>query len=338
MRAVTLTQKGHAYNNFVLDSVLKPTPGPNDLLVRIHATALNPIDYKMAHYGLFISTYPIVLGSDVSGRVEAIGSNVKNVKIGDDVYGCTRLGTVGCGTFAEYCTLSEKQAGRKPANITHEEAASLGVGMLTAAGCLYFALKLPYPSKPLSSPAFILVWGGASSVGSYAIQLARLSGFTVIGVCSSRNADYVKSLGAKFVFDYQKEDVVSEVRKLTEGNLTYAVDVIGVETAQKCVSALSTTLPAYLAFVETGTGSPKSTSPNIQTIEFSFSGGFRFDLPEYIELFSKMDQEAYPLLESGKLKTNRVEVVGGLESVKDGLKRLEEGKVSGQKLVVSVAK
>jgi NADPH:quinone reductase-like Zn-dependent oxidoreductase len=199
----------HAYGGpevLSLDEVPRPAPGPNDLLVRVHATAVNPVDWKLRS-GLHVVRYrlPWILGLDASGVVEAVGSGVTRFAVGDEVWSSPVHNRPG--TYADYLCINERQVALKPANLSHPEAASLPLVGLTAYQCLVDMGRLG-PGQQ------VLIHAGAGGVGSFAIQLAKHLGARVITTCSSRNAKLVRDLGADQVIDYQKErfdEVVQDV-------------------------------------------------------------------------------------------------------------------------------
>ena len=183
---------------FRADEVDRPTPGPRDLLVRVHATAVNPVDWKLRSGGqrnIIHYKLPWILGLDVSGVVEEVGARVTRFAVGDEVWSSPTHRRPGC--YAEYTCIDEREAGRKPARISHVEAASMPLVGLTAYQCLV-------ESARLQSGERVLIHAGAGGVGSFAIQLAKHLGAQVVTTCSARNADFVRALGADEVIDYTK--------------------------------------------------------------------------------------------------------------------------------------
>jgi len=334
MKALVLPNPGHPVDNFKVDEIEKPTPGPSDLLVKIHSTALNPVDYKMAHYGFLIKKLPIVLGCDMSGVVEAVGSDVKNFKVGDEVFGFLELGTPSRGTFAEYCLIGEDLAFRKTSKVSFEEASTFGVGLLTAVLGINDNFGIPLPStNPQSKYAneFFLVWGASSSVGSFAVQIAALSGFKVIATASKKNFDLVKSCGALEVFDYSSSDVVEQIVKYTNGSLHYAYDPIATDDTVKAITAcLSKEGQGHIS----GTSPSKLEFPSNIKYHPVFLGAMP-NQPEVRKRSTVYVQEYSKLIEEGKIKPNVVEKLEGLENVKKGLQLLIDNKVGGKKVVVT---
>jgi alcohol dehydrogenase len=175
----------------------RPEPGPGELLVRVRAAGVNPLDYKIrdgAVKVLLSFSFPLVLGTDLAGDVEAIGPGVTRFKIGDAVY--SRLDNDRIGAFAEYALVRERAAARKPARLDYAQAASLPLVGLTAWQALIELARLRAGQK-------VLIHAGSGGVGTFAIQLAKHLGAQVATTASVRNHALVKSLGADLVIDYQ---------------------------------------------------------------------------------------------------------------------------------------
>ena len=188
------------------EDIEKPTPGDNEVLIRVRAASLNPLDWKLMKGGPFILRLLLGLGKpkikrpgvDVAGEVDAVGKNVSQFKPGDPVFGTC------VGAFAEFAT-SQSATGMKsalvikPDNLTFEQAASAPVAALTA-------LQGLRDKARIQSGHRVLVNGAAGGVGTFAVQIARSFGANVTGVCSTRNVDLVRSLGAEQVIDYTQQD------------------------------------------------------------------------------------------------------------------------------------
>eukprot|EP00026_Physarum_polycephalum_P011214 Phypoly_transcript_11420.p1 GENE.Phypoly_transcript_11420~~Phypoly_transcript_11420.p1 ORF type:complete len:195 (-),score=33.66 Phypoly_transcript_11420:507-1091(-) len=161
-----------------------PSIAPDEVLVKVVGVALNPTDWK---HLAFVSPPGVIMGCDYSGVVEKVGEDVKHVQIGDKVGGVVHGSRhEHTGSFAEHVAAIGDVIWKKPEHLTHEENATLGIGGLTAAACLFQKLNLPTPLKPASEPFPFLVWSGATSVGQYAIQLAKLAGLTVVTTASPK--------------------------------------------------------------------------------------------------------------------------------------------------------
>ncbi|MFT7582059.1 MAG: NADPH:quinone reductase-like Zn-dependent oxidoreductase [Myxococcota bacterium] len=197
MRAARIHAYGGA-DQFKIESIPRPEVRPNDVLIQIHASSINPIDYKMrsgAQRAVIRRKLPTTLGMDVSGVVAAVGADVTAFNVGDAVFSSPTHKRDG--TYAEYVAVDAAEVAMKPTSITHVEAASLPLVGLTAWGCLVDAGKL----KPGQT---VLIQAGAGGVGTFAIQLAKHRGATVATTCSARNEALVRSLGADIVVDYNK--------------------------------------------------------------------------------------------------------------------------------------
>jgi len=174
-----------------------PAPGPKEVQIEVHASSVNPIDCKIragSLRGALRYDLPRTLGMDVSGVVSAVGTKVTRFKVGDAVVASPNPKTPG--TWAEFTCVRESEAGRKPANLTHQEAAGLPLAFLTAWQALVDTAKLQPGER-------VLIQAGAGGVGTLAIQVAKHLGAYVITTCSARNADLVRSLGADEVIDYR---------------------------------------------------------------------------------------------------------------------------------------
>jgi NADPH:quinone reductase-like Zn-dependent oxidoreductase len=185
-----------------LENIAKPVPNDDQILIKVHAVSINPLDwhfmrgtpYIMRLDGGLRKPKSMRLGVDCAGTVAAVGKNVTQFKTGDEVFGGRN------GALAEYVCARENGAMvRKPTNITFEQAASVGIAGITALQGLRDAGKLQPGQK-------VLINGASGGVGTFAVQIAKSMGAEVTGVCSGKNADLVRSLGADHVIDYTKED------------------------------------------------------------------------------------------------------------------------------------
>jgi NADPH:quinone reductase-like Zn-dependent oxidoreductase len=203
MKAIVYREYGSP-DALALEQVDDPVVGDDDVLVRIRAASVNPLDWHFLNGTPYLVRIQAGLrgpgqripGVDVAGEVEAVGKNVTGFEIGDEVFG-------GCkGAFAEYVCTSEKAIANKPANLSFEEAAAVPIAAFTA-------LQALRDSASFQSGQTVLVNGASGGVGTFAVQIAKTLGGEVTGVCSTRNLDMVTSIGADSVIDYTAEDFTS---------------------------------------------------------------------------------------------------------------------------------
>jgi NADPH:quinone reductase-like Zn-dependent oxidoreductase len=223
MRALLMTGYGGA-EVLKLSETATPTPASGEVRIRIHAAAVNPIDWKIRsgklqrNYGV---TLPYIPGRDAAGTIDAVGPGVTDWKIGDAVIAVT-----SGGTLAEYVIAPAQDVARKPGKLTFEEAAGIPTASLAAWRTLI-------TNGDIKKGQRVLIHGGAGGVGSTAVQLAHWRGAHVIATASERNHEYLKSIGADEVIDYQTtrfEDVVK--------NVDVVLDNVGGDTLQRSPAVL----------------------------------------------------------------------------------------------------
>nr|WP_269806069.1 zinc-dependent alcohol dehydrogenase family protein [Pseudomonas asiatica] len=201
---------------FELCKVPKPVPLAGQVLVRVHATSINPLDYQVRRGDYHdLVQLPAITGHDVSGVVEAVGAGVTAFAPGDEVWYTPQI-FGGPGSYAEYHVAAESIIARKPASLSHLQAASLSL----VGGTVWEALVVRAALRVGES---ILIHGGAGGVGHVAIQLAKAMGARVFTTVRETNAEFVRGLGADVVIDYEKEDYVAAVMRDTNGQ---GVDVV----------------------------------------------------------------------------------------------------------------
>ncbi len=202
MKAITYNKYGTP-DVLHLEDVEKPTPDGDQVLIKVVAASVNALDWHMLTADIFLvrlmGSGPFrpkntILGADVAGVVEAVGKNISQFKPGDNVFG-----DIGHGGFAEYALGREKQLVLKPTNLSFEQAAAVPVAGLTALQGLRDSGKIQPGQK-------VLVNGAAGGVGTFAVQMAKIFGAEVTAVCSSRNMEQARQLGADHVIDYTKEN------------------------------------------------------------------------------------------------------------------------------------
>jgi NADPH:quinone reductase-like Zn-dependent oxidoreductase len=204
MKAIVYTKYGSP-DVLQLKEVARPEPKEDEVLVKVHAASANALDYrrfeKLSSMGRFMEERLVksigkVLGADIAGVVEAVGANVKKFQLGDEVFG---VSTGSSGGFAEYASANENHLALKPANLSFEAAAAVPVAALTALQGLRDKGQIQAGQK-------VLINGASGGVGTFAVQIAKAFGAEATAVCSARNFDMARSIGADHVIDYTKED------------------------------------------------------------------------------------------------------------------------------------
>lgn len=318
------------------------------VLVKVVSVGLNPTDWKHVK-GITGPVEGALVGCDYSGIVEEIGKGVtQDFKKGDRIAGLAHGSNNSNhedGSFAEYIVVTAHAQFKIPENISFQEAATLGVGLITVGQSLYQALKLDPPkAEPVPNGIPVLIYGGSSATGTLAIQFAKLSGYTVITTCSRHNFDLVRGLGADAVYDYKDPEAPAQIRKFTDNKLKFVADCISLEPcADFCEKAISTDGGKYNSLINSTT----KRENIVDTATFGYTAlGEPFAkfgretpaIPEDAAATEKFIKAAVPLLASGKVKVHPPQVgKGGLHGVLEGLKLMEEDKVSGVKLVYNIA-
>lgn len=315
-----------------------PKISDDQILVKAHAWALNPADHMVQDIPLPFITYPLILGEDVAGTVEQVGSKASSkFKVGDRVVGLALGAAVSKpeqGAFQEYVVHEASLACKIPDSLSFTNASVFPLCLATAAHGLFSKsyLGLPFPTVDYQSNGkSILVWGGSSAVGCNAIQLCKHVGYEVITTCSARNSDLVKSLGASQVFDHNSPTVIDDVAAALDkgtcvgilqaaGPAKPAIDV-SAKSKQKLFVATSNMVmegdavegvDAKMIFAEGGAVIYHETEP-------ATFGKF---LPEAL---AKGVYQVAPPVEVVKTK--------GVEGIQEGLDLLKKG-VSAKKIVI----
>jgi NADPH:quinone reductase-like Zn-dependent oxidoreductase len=322
MRAIVYTEYGPP-DVLQLTEVARPTPKDNEVLIKIRAASINPLDWH------FMRGTPKVmrmmtglrkprfagLGVDVAGQVEAIGKHVTGFQPGDEVFGTCK------GAFAEYGCAAEGALVLKPANVTFEQAATVPVAALTALQGLRDKGQIQRGQK-------VLINGAAGGVGTFAVQIAKVFGADVTGVCSTRNVDMVRSIGANHAIDYTKED-------FTKTGQRYDVlfDIAGNHALPDCRRALTT--EGTLVMVG-GPDTGRWLGPLTDVLKAVVLSWFvRQRLLPFLARGSKADLSLLrELLEAGKV-TPVIDRSYPLSDVPEAIRYLEEGHARG-KVVISM--
>lgn len=217
MQAVVMHETGGA-DVLALEQAEDPRPGDGEVLIRVRAASVNPIDWKYRR-GLIPKQLPAILGNDVSGTVEV--SRAEGFAVGDDVFGIATS-----GGYAELATAPVALIAQKPVGVSHEQAAAIPVAGLTAWQALF-------DRGGLERGQTALIAGAAGGVGHLAVQFAKRGGARTIGIGSSRNREFVLGLGADDYVDYTRQDVATSV-----GDVDVAFDTVGGETTQSLLATV----------------------------------------------------------------------------------------------------
>ncbi|KAJ4245018.1 hypothetical protein NW762_014225 [Fusarium torreyae] len=345
-KAIVYVEKGKA----TIQEVPRPKLRDDYILVKVHAVGLNPTDWKHIDFGRAETGSRI--GCDYAGIVEEVGSKVtKPFKKGDRISGVVHGGDatqIENGGFAEYIVAKGDVQIKTPDNITDEDAATLGISIATVGQGLYKTLGLPLPTEDKKDDQYILIYGGSTATGIYGIQFAKLSGLKVIATASPHNFDYLKSLGAEKVFDYNSPNVADEIRKYTNNSLKLAWDCTG-QAAGICAGSLSSEGGKYATLLPVDKKDLLEVNPNVDgpyaTLMYSIFGERFFKgqetpaKPDEFEFAKRFWEVARQLLEEGKLSAPRTYVNRGgssFEGILKGLDELRANKVSGGKLVYTL--
>ncbi|USP77859.1 uncharacterized protein yc1106_05133 [Curvularia clavata] len=326
--------------------------GSKELGIKITATAINPVDYKMRDYDVFLKEYPAVLGSDAAGVVVAVGPDVKGFQVGDRVFFQGIIGNYDASTFQQYCKMPAELVSKTPDNISDEEAS--GIMLATVAVVTAFYAEQGHGMIPpwekdgdqVGKGKSIIIIGGASSVGQYAIQMARLSGYDrIVTNASSNNHDFLKSIGAHAVLDRSKSDVDTFFEALGGSPLDFVFDAISAPSTQKlAVQVLRKAKTPGSDLVTVHVVVPEHPDPEAKALGQSAEP--RIEIKQILGLGSSptLRPLSEPLakflggpdgyIAQGLFTPNRPQVVpGGLAAIEEALAMNKKG-VSGKKVVI----
>ena len=314
MKAIIFTQYGSP-DVLQFNEVEKPTPGDNEVLIKVFAASANPLDWHTMRGSPFLARLAFglqkprspKLGADVAGRVESVGKNVTQFRVGDEVFG-----DIHAGSFAEYACASEELFALKPVNGSFEAAAAVPVAAFTALQGLRDKGQIQPGQK-------VLINGASGGVGTFAVQIAKSYGTEVTGVCSTRNLDMVRSIGADHVIDYTQEDFT---RNGQQYDLIF--DAVGNRSVSDIRRALS---PNGICAVAGFT----SLSRLFQVIVL---GGRKIGLMETAKADQKDLIFIKELLEAGKV-VPVIDRTYPLSEVPEAIRYLETGHARG-KVVITV--
>ncbi|KAJ4993151.1 zinc-binding oxidoreductase [Stagonosporopsis vannaccii] len=321
---------GVASAQLIVKEAPRPKPGPGELVIKNAVVSVNPVDWKIQLHGRYLSTYPFILGEDAAGYVEEVGSGVTRH--------CHGLMTTNPANsaFQMYPIVLDALASPVPESITLDQAVVLPLALSTACSGLYpkNLLNLPLPSatKIEKNGKTVLIWGGSSSVGATAIQLAAASGVTVVTTASSTNHGLVKSLGAEYVFDYKSSTVIQDIANVLR-NTEFAgiYDAISDESSFEKESAILDELKKKVPVASVLPGSKRTALFNpVYVVAFAIIQEPNKPIGEWI--WQKFLPEA---LANGLFqpKPDPLPTGHGLEGIQNGLDVQRKG-VSARKIVV----
>lgn len=227
MKAIRIHNYGNSETLQYEDAPL-PEPGPGDVRIRVHATAVNPVDWKIREgylQSMLPYSMPLTLGWDVSGEIETLGAEVSDFSVGDAVY--SRPDITRDGTYAEYVVVRASELASKPVRLSHNQAAAVPLAGLTAWQGLFDHAKLKAGER-------VLIHAGAGGVGSFAIQFANWAGAHVIATGSGANESLVRDLGADEFVDYRTQKFEEVLEKVD-----VVLDTIGGDTQDRSISLLN---------------------------------------------------------------------------------------------------
>jgi len=324
MKAMVYCDYGLA--NLRYTAIQKPVPTDDQMLVKVRAVSINPYDWHFIEGTPYIMRLGVGLrkpkdtrlGVDYAGTVEAFGKNVTKFKPGDDVYGGKT------GAFAEYiCVRADRGVALKPANITPEQAASVNIAAITALQALRDSGKVQAGQK-------VLINGASGGVGTFAVQIAKTMGAEVTGVCSGKNVEMVKSLGADHVIDYTKEDFARKGE-----HYDVILDNVPNHTLAECRAAL-TPQGKYVMIGGGGPNDNRWVGPFGRVIHALFLKPFIKQEVGMMMANSNATDLTFlaQLMESGKIKPV-IDRTYKLSELRDAISYLEEGHARG-KVVLTV--
>ncbi|KAI0155371.1 GroES-like protein [Hypoxylon sp. FL1284] len=310
-----------------------PAVGDDEIMIRSHYVGLNPIDWKSVDYNFCLPEFPWVTGREMSGIITQVGSSVTNFKEGDRVWTSTYYKDVRAGCFQEYVVVPSHTVLPIPSTVPFEAAACLGVAALTASMTLWKWLGVPIPWSVTdgAEEQWLLIWGGSTVTGQFATQIANLSGLKVVTVNSGETKSLSEYLGAAHVVvrdGKTDEELIQEIRAVTSGRITRAIDLVGPKTAGLALESVSKSSP--VAFAPLAMMSSSQVVPDnvlVHTVEMK-----QFVLDKSNVRYT---EELGKLLEGGQIALPELHMIdGGLHAVQEGLAMLKKGNLGGKKLVV----
>src|SRR6184192_232141 len=324
MKAIVNCEYG--IGNLQVRELEKPSPNDNEVLVRVRAASINPVDghlirgsWMMRPMSGLRKPKNIRFGTDFSGVVEAIGKNVTDFKTGDEVFGAKN------GAVADYiCVKADRAIVMKPANITFEQAGSVGIAGVTALQGLRDKGHIQAGQK-------VLINGASGGVGTFAVQIAKAFGAEVTGVCSTRNVDLVRSIGVDHVIDYTKEDFTR-----TDQRYDMIYDLVGNHSFSERRQILTTNGICVLAGIGGAGFHPESWGRILGNFKTAFQS--RFTSQKFVTYIAKLTKDDLNVLrdfmQAGKLSPV-IDRTYKISETQAAVRYLEEGHARGKVVITS---
>src|SRR5438309_79749 len=324
MKAIVNCEYG--VGNLQLRDLEKPSPNDNEVLVRVRAASINPVDGHLIRGSWMMRPMSGLrkpkntrFGTDFAGTIEAIGKNVTNFKPGDEVFGAKN------GAVADYiCVKADRAIVMKPVNITFEQAGSVGVAGVTALQGLRDKGNIQAGQK-------VLINGASGGVGTFAVQIAKAFGAEVTGVCSTRNVDLVKSIGADHVIDYTREDFTK-----TDQHYDMIYDLVGNHSFSERRQILTPNGICVLAGIGGDGVHPESWGRILGNFKTAFQSKFTSQkFVTYIAKLTKDDLNVLrDLMQSGKV-VPVIDRTYKMSRTQDAVRYLEEGHARGKVVITT---
>jgi len=314
MKAMIIREFGGP-ERFELAELERPLPGAGQILVRVRATSVNPVDFKIRKAGAWAQVpMPAILGYDAAGVVEEVGAGVTTLKVGDEVFYTPHI-FGRQGTYAEFHVVEADIVAKKPTHLSFEEAASMPLAAITA----WDTIVTFFATRPGDT---VLVHAGAGGVGCFAVQLAKAAGARVLATGRKENDAFIRALGADEVIDYRSVRFEDEVNRLTGGaGVDAAFDTVGGDTVTRSIGCVR----------------PYGKLATVVSIEGQLAGMQSRNLTLY---FGFMERTATKIQMLARLLERRqlhpvVDSVFPLEKIADAHRKIEAGGMRG-KIVITV--
>jgi NADPH:quinone reductase-like Zn-dependent oxidoreductase len=315
MKAVVINEFG-GKDKLTLADLPTPEPAEGEVLVRIRAAGVNPVDWKIREgwlKDLFPHEFPLIQGWDLAGVIEDTGHSVKRLAKGDKIFAYARRPVIQKGTYAEYTAIPESYVTRSPDSLSFEESASIPLAALTAYQAIYDAVKLREGQS-------ILIVGASGGVGGFAVQFANLIGARVTAIASEKNHAYLHDLGAENTVCYTKDDYDKQIQRIYPSGADVVFDLIGGDTLKSAVNCVKAD-----GKIVSITEDPHPHRPSDKGIQSHFV---------FVEPNVKQLDHIRELVDSGRLKTY-LSSVHSLADVQKAHAEMETGHTRG-KIVLNI--